>query len=311
MPSTVAHALVTFGTGLTLHALSAYRFTALHVFLLTLHATNGPDIGSVVEFLLSGIAPAFGTFFMNVVHSPLGYPFTLGLLWTKLGVFMSERDIRWAGRSSWYLQVVLRPDAWKKLPQGCLDEDVQERSERSLTFFRSWLITLAGALMHFRCDTIYENNGQDPLYKWILSTGYWLPGANDVIYPSVAIAFVCTLGGLLGSFAFIHTSLRTTLPLPLPQRLVQLLGDAQGRAIASAGVALCLAIGYVAFVTARLSIDPRIPAVGEEADLGVILFEAATGILPLVLCACSCPYFREGRSPVVHEDDTALEDRTS
>ncbi|KAJ3020577.1 hypothetical protein HKX48_000598 [Thoreauomyces humboldtii] len=320
MPSTVAHALTSFSSGMVLHALSYGRFTALHVFLIVLHSTNGPDIGSVVEFLLSSIAPAFGTFFMHVVHSPFGYPFTLGLLWVWLGVYLSRRDLRHGGASMLDFRIVMRvPEtqtAWRHMSDTSLDgggagqlstfdesrdddEDPDSDAPLSptadvssttfsegLTFFKSWLLAVAGCLLHFRLDTLYEDNGADPLYRAIIDTGYWLPGANDIIYRSVGVSFALSLGILIATHTIVHTSLRSTLP-GIPSRLRAVMQTWEGRVCVSAAVCAVVAVAYCLFVWSRLNINPRVPAVGEEADLGVILFEAATGLLPLALCAWS------------------------
>ncbi|KAJ3172542.1 hypothetical protein HDU88_005870 [Geranomyces variabilis] len=359
MPSTVAHALTTVGTGVALHAFSHGRFRALHVVLLVLHATNGPDIGSVFEFLMQPMNPTLGTRFMDVVHSPLGYPLTAGLGWVWVGMWLSRRDLVF-GRKGWRdFSIVMRREdddddesrerqrrrrrRWQRQrrrgqgrgpspalladgsdiglteagagaadaavnaaendeerpPDAATDEgddDVEdddneldvERDPTSLplTFWRSWCLALAGSLLHYRLDTLYENNGQTPTYRWIISTGYWLPGANDIIYPSVTLAFLLTLSTLIATFAITFTSLRTTLPLPRP--VASLLRTRPGRIWAVAGVAMVLSVAYCVFFWTRLRIEPRVPAVGEEADLGVLMFEAATTVLPLVLCGVAC-----------------------
>ncbi|KAI9088027.1 hypothetical protein DFS34DRAFT_481298 [Phlyctochytrium arcticum] len=379
MPSTVAHALVTFGTGLVLHTLSNKRFTALHIFLLTLHSTNGPDIGSVVEFLLQGFYPRLGTWFMQIVHTPIGYPLTLGLLWTFLGIWMSKKDLVWWG--GWCpIRVLPRSYAWNTVQERvggktyaggepsvdtetllnsedtdelgrsrdrryvrdlstAFDEqdldrhftdatppptpplprattiasspestrlkqmdnnlDMESISRRrhaifawsSLTFRTSWALAWAGGLLHFRMDTLYEDNGNDPLYRWIISTGYWEPGANDVIEPSVVLAFLCALGGLLFTFALLYTSLRDTVPLPQFARLYlwKIAQRPHGTARVMGFVTGGITVAYALFVWSRVRRDPRIPAVGEEADLGVLVFESITGILPLLFCLGSMP----------------------
>ncbi|KAJ3177309.1 hypothetical protein HDU87_004561 [Geranomyces variabilis] len=354
MPSTVAHALSTVGIGISLQAFSRGRFKALHVVLLVLHATNGPDIGSVFEFLMQPVNPTLGTRFMDVVHSPLGYPLTAGLGWVWVGMWLSRRDLVFGGKSWRDFSIVSRRDDdddddggdvrrrqrrhWRQRRRRGLarpadgsdiglteagagaadvavnagegDEEAQppamdattdesdsddgdneldvkrEPASLQLTFWRSWCLAQAGSLLHYRLDTLYENNGATPTYRWIISTGYWLPGANDIIYPSVTLAFLVTLTSLIATFAIAFTSLRTTLPLP--RRVNALLRTRASRIWAVAGVAMVLAVGYCVFFWTRLRIEPRVPAVGEEADLGVLMFEAATTVLPLVLCGMAC-----------------------
>ncbi|KAJ3153073.1 hypothetical protein HDU86_005371 [Geranomyces michiganensis] len=323
--------------------------------------TNGPDVGSLFEFLVHPINPVLATRFMDIVHSPLGYPVTAGLGWVWVGMWLSRRDLVFGGKTWRDFGVVLRQGGgdsqtgahrnrqrrWQRRQQRRLtppspalladgsdiglteagagaaeaavnntDEDEEHQSpidsataateddeyddhgeefnnerglatlEHPLTFWRSWSLALAGSLLHYRLDTLYENNGETPTYRWIISTGYWLPGANDIIYPSVTLAFLLSLGTLLITFAIAFTSLRTTLPLP--RRVSGLLRARAGRIWTVACVAIGVAIVYCVFFWTRLQIEPRVPAVGEEADLGVLLFEAATAVLPMVLCGVAC-----------------------
>ncbi|KAI8822429.1 uncharacterized protein EV422DRAFT_523958, partial [Fimicolochytrium jonesii] len=333
MPSTVAHALTSFALGLSLHIATRAAFSPLRIFLLVLHSTNGPDIGSLVEFLLSPLLPSLGTFIMQIVHHPIGYPLTMGWLSAHVGVWLDAREIRWvrgdggADVGEWRglrnLRVVRCDGVGDERHEAVAGEEDDQTDEAShslatdiesptslppphprapLTLPQSLALTVAGSLLHFRLDTLYEDAGETPLYRWIISTGYWGPGANDVIYTSVSIAFVAALSSLLGTLVVVYSpTLRNALPgaIPLlspPTRLTLRKGLAtpKGRATLCAGVALLVATTYWLFVAYRLYLTPpradgtRVPAVGEEADFGVIGFEAVTGVAPLALALWSC-----------------------
>ncbi|KAI8921408.1 hypothetical protein DFJ77DRAFT_162718 [Powellomyces hirtus] len=260
---------------------------------------------------------------MDIVHHPIGYALTAGLAWAWVGTWMSRVDVVFGGQSWRDVRIVSRvggrqwrrrrgrrrqddgndddgdefenDDAIGLAEEGGDNNDEEEEQTKDeldnsaglgsqhLTLLNSWLLCVAGSLLHFRLDTLYEGDGQTPEYRWILSTGYWLPGANDIIYPSVGLAFFFSLSTLITAMLIVHTSLRTTLPLPT--RVSALLATSEARLVVTAGTAMVVAVVYLFFVYSRMAIVPRVPAVGEEADFGVLVFEALTGILPLTLCA--------------------------
>ena len=303
MPSTIAHAFMGLFTGLTLQLMTEGRFTGTHILLFTINSCNGPgnfistvssslliharDIGSVIEWLFKGTV--FGSYVMSIVHSPL-YIISVGLLWAYIGVYISNYDFIIRNNN---LILFRKSETQHHLVSldGSTNQLKPMNNVGRLTFFKSWLLAVAGCFSHFLLDTVFEND--DPLYKFILNTGFWGPGANDV-QPAVAVAFILTLAALAIVMILIQSSINCA---PFGNRLK--------RAETSLVLIIVIMLLYLIFVGLRLTYIPRIPAgkssildidqlnlpfylVGEEADFGVIIFMFITSVLPLLLCYYSC-----------------------
>jgi hypothetical protein len=115
-----------------------------------------------------------------------------------------------------------------------------------LSFFQSWLLVVAGCFSHFLLDTLFEDH--DPLYLWILSTGYNGPNAN-AITPPVAAAFIMAISGIIIIMVLTQSSLAQGV---VPRGMTPTL--------ASHIAVLGLMVVYLVFVGIRLTIKPRIPA---------------------------------------------------
>ncbi|XP_024539039.1 uncharacterized protein LOC9653117 isoform X2 [Selaginella moellendorffii] len=128
----------------------------------------------------------------------------------------------------------------------------------------------AGSLSHFFLDNLFEENGHTKMLVWILSTGWW-QGAAPLDFMSVLIVgLLCSV--LLASFIYINRSIKTNHSQPL-------------RALASIAIVAAL---YTLWCAIRVYVMvPRLPAVGEEADLGVLVFLAIFFFAPHALCVAS------------------------
>jgi hypothetical protein len=269
MPSTIIHLTYSLLYGFGLYALSESKFNVTHVCILCLGATNGPDAGPMLEFLLTSI-PWIGGFIMDVVHRPFGFPLTLGVVYAVL--------TSWASQFS-----LVRNDGGFKLEKGA----------RRVRRWQSWIILLAGCLLHFQLDVPFEENGGDSMYKWILSTGYWerKDGENpNQVTPLLAFVFVVVIFGIILGLIKIWSAESL-------ERQV----DWQ-RFYASIKLISCTLIAYLFFIATRTFRSPKIPAVGEEADLGVGIFVLVFQLAPLYLCWTSYAFDILDKLPVHVQD---------
>ncbi|KAA8540840.1 hypothetical protein F0562_024803 [Nyssa sinensis] len=182
-------------------------------------------------------------------------------------------------------QRLLRPGSWLLLPvahchlrlswvsrillqKGFLDSI----SGVPLTRRQCFLLLSAGSLSHFFLDHLFEENGHSSMYTWILSTGWWegrAPVNPDAV---VVVGFLCTC--LVGGFIYINRA-----------KPLKSIGKQSNE---SAKLILIIASLYCLWCASQIYlVNPRRPAVGEEADLGVLLFLGIYFFLPHWLCIMS------------------------
>nr|KJB36998.1 hypothetical protein B456_006G187000 [Gossypium raimondii] len=139
-----------------------------------------------------------------------------------------------------------------------------------LCLFYSWAsgILVKRSLL----DSVSGENGKSSMYTWILSTGWWINRAPVNPDAVVVVGFLCTC--LIGGFIYIN---RVGLPKSTRKQSYQSMKLIM--IIASLYSFWCASQTYWA--------NPRRPAVGEEADLGVLVFLATYFLLPHGLCILS------------------------
>ncbi|KAL1083321.1 hypothetical protein V6Z11_D09G192300 [Gossypium hirsutum] len=115
-------------------------------------------------------------------------------------------------------------------------------------------------------------NGKSSMYTWILSTGWWINRAPVNPDAVVVVGFLCTC--LIGGFIYIN---RVGLPKSTRKQSYQ-----------SMKLIMIIASLYSFWCASQIYwANPRRPAVGEEADLGVLVFLATYFLLPHGLCILS------------------------
>lgn len=141
-----------------------------------------------------------------------------------------------------------------------------------LTRRQCFLLLSAGSLSHFFLDHLFEENGHSTMYTWILSTGWWKSRAPINPDAVVVIAVLCTI--LICGFIYINR--------------LKPLESLRKRTKRSSRLILTVAIVYCLWCTIQVYlVRPRRPAVGEEADLGVLVFLGIYFFLPYWLCILS------------------------
>lgn len=135
-----------------------------------------------------------------------------------------------------------------------------------------FLLIAAGSLSHFFLDHLFEENGHSTMYTWILSTGWWkgrAPINPDAVFV-VGLLCICLIGG----FVYINRVKHAKSVTETSNQSFFLI--------------LVIATLYCMWCASQIYLrNPPQPAIGEEADLGVIIFLAIYLFLPHGLCVLS------------------------
>ncbi|CAH9089960.1 unnamed protein product [Cuscuta epithymum] len=248
MPGPGPHMIYTLGSGLALMSTSNGHFSPHHCLTYSINAFFGPDIGSFCEWLSSTLG--LGGDLGSSIEPWIHDPFCYFLI---LGFPLSLLY-------SWASKFLLR--------KGFLDSI----SGVPLTKMQCFLLVAAGSLSHFFLDHLFEENGHSSMYTWILSTGWWKGRAPINPDAVVIISLLCIL--LIGGFVYIN---RVSPSKRIKKQCYQ-----SARLILAIASLYCLWCGSQIYV-----MNPRRPAVGEEADLGVLVFLGVYFFLPQWLCILS------------------------
>ncbi|PWA55319.1 hypothetical protein CTI12_AA429570 [Artemisia annua] len=248
MPGPGPHMMYALGTGQALMSISNGRFSPHHCIIYALNAFFGPDIGSFAEWLTSTVG--LGHVFGSSVETFVHDPLFYVVI---LGLPLS---LLYARVSRFFVN------------RGYLDSVTGV----GLTVKQCFLLISAGSLSHFFLDHLFEENGHSTMYTWILSTGWWegrAPVNPDAV---VVIGFLCTC--LIIGFIQINRV--------KPEKSIR------KQSTNSAKLLIAIASTYSLWCVSQIYlVNPRRPAVGEEADLGVIVFLAVYFFLPHSLCIMS------------------------
>ena len=145
---------------------------------------------------------------------------------------------------------------------------IDKLKKPKLSLFQCFVLITAGSYAHFLFDYVFDCNGYGSTYRWVLSTGSWNGTAyfdGWIIIPALLttlfIIFFLYLNNPPHKELFTHQIKNTALLLIIFSSL------------------------YLLYLYIRLQIG--IPAIGEEADFGVVLFSSIFLIFPLFLCVLS------------------------
>ena len=250
MPSSFVHIGFNLGYGILLMLATKGAFTPMHCLVLSFHGFLGPDIGSVLYWYFETSYPSFAHHAIQILHNVPGYALLIAP-WLSLIIYHISKRIL-AFKSS--------------------DDSNLEATSRPLTYKDCYFLAIAGCLFHFSIDHIFEEDGKDPFYRWILSTGYFIQPIPPISVLSLVICISCTLCLIYG-FIWIHITSTFISRQPLSTRMKYTF-DLFLTVFALYSVYL-----YVAHIVLGLE-----AVVGEEADLGVIAYIFAFHFCPILLC---------------------------
>ncbi|KAB5531998.1 hypothetical protein DKX38_018668 [Salix brachista] len=291
MPGPGPHLMYAMTSGLALTTLTSGRFSPHHTLIYTVNAFFGPDIGSFSEWLgsiLGSSLQLLGSSLADYIHDPFYYILILGLPLCVL--------------YTWVSKILLQ----RKLLDSASGVPLSRR--------QCFLLVSAGSFSHFFLDHLFEceilpndplkvyqnpgnifnvvtrhskgcgdgkvsggchnvqENGQSTVYTWIMSTGWWknrAPVNPDAVF---VVGFLCTC--LIGGFIYLNRV------KPLKSTRIQ--------SYKSLKLVLIIASLYCVWCGSQIyMVNPRRPAVGEEADLGVLVFLATYFFLPHWFCIMS------------------------
>ncbi|KAK2355727.1 hypothetical protein QL285_093112 [Trifolium repens] len=250
MPGPGPHLMYAMASGLGLTTLTNGRFSPHHTLTYTINSFFGPDIGSFSEWigsLLGGSADTVGSAVADLIHHPFYYILILGIPLS----FIYSRI------SSFLLHNHLLDSSLSKVP---------------LNKMQCFFLISAGSFTHFFLDHLFEENGKTTMYTWILSTGWWQSRAP--VNPDSVVVVIILCACLIGGFFYLN---RASSSNSIKKKSYQ-----------SMLLMIFIASLYCLWCTIQIYwITPRRPAVGEEADLGVLVFLAVYFFLPYGLCIMS------------------------
>ncbi|KAI4341404.1 hypothetical protein MLD38_026133 [Melastoma candidum] len=255
MPGPGPHMMYAMGTGVAMTALTNGRFTPHHALTYSLNAFFGPDIGSFSEWLGS-IASDLG--FLGSYPSSIGSALA-GFIHDPL-FYVLVLGIPLCLLYSWLSRLLLRTNLLDSV------------GGVPLSRYQCLLLIAAGSFSHFFLDHLFEDDGHSSMYTWILSTGWWKDRAP--VNPDAVFVIGILSISLIFGFVYIN---RGNSPKSINRRSYE-----------SLKLILVIGIFYCFWCASQIYwVKPRRPAVGEEADLGVLVFLTTYFFLPHGLCVLS------------------------
>ncbi|XP_050221992.1 uncharacterized protein LOC126672106 isoform X1 [Mercurialis annua] len=249
MPGPGPHLMYAMSSGVALTTITNGRFTPHHTLIYTINAFFGPDIGSFSEWAGSIIGPSAEQL-GSAITDYIHHPFFyIFILGFPLCVFYS-----------WVSKVLIQ----RKI--------LDSVSGIPLSRKQCLLLVSAGCLSHFFLDHLFEENGHSSVYTWILSTGWWKNRAPVNPDAVIVVGILCKL--LIGGFIYINRV--------KPLKLIRKQSHQSFKLILFTATLYCLWCASQIYL-----VNPRRPAVGEEADLGVLVFLAIYLFLPHSFCVMS------------------------
>ena len=249
MPSAFVHIGFNLGYGALIMLATKGSFTPMHCLVLAFNGFLGPDIGSVLHWYFESTSPTLAHYSIQIVHNALGY-MVLIAPWLSLILFYLSKRI-FTFKSS--------------------NESV-EISSRPLTYKECYYLSIAGCLFHFNIDHLFEENGNDAFFRWILSTGYFTQPTPPISLLSITIISSLALCLVYG-FVWIHISSTYIAKQAFHIRMKY-----------TFDLFMMIFGIYLVYLYISQTILNQVAVVGEEADLGVMVFIVVFHFAPILLC---------------------------
>lgn len=246
MPSPFIHVSFSLGLGSLLMAATKGNFTPIHCLVLTTNGFFGPDMGAFLNWYFELISPDLAGRAMIWIHNSIGYILLIAPLMSFLLSHTTKRFATWMNAI-----------------------EVGTNTNVVLNVRDCYLLAIAGCLFHFQIDHVFEEDGHDSFYRWVLSTGHFRKNMPPLSPLAICYVSLCTLA-LVGGFIWIHLFSGT--------------GGRLARMRETFGLFVYIFIAYGMFLFIAQYILNVKAVVGEEADLGVLLFVTVFHFAPFILC---------------------------
>ena len=106
------------------------------------------------------------------IHHSIGYIVIVGPLLSILLSYLTKKLVIWHDNNSKVQSNCLRRSNANS--DECLTQVVDSVDDKAsiiaLNLKECYYLAIAGCLLHFQIDHLFEENGQDQFYLWILST---------------------------------------------------------------------------------------------------------------------------------------------
>jgi hypothetical protein len=161
---------------------------------------------------------------------------------------------------------------WRKLTQLSMDtvdgkKKIVKIKENQLSLEKCFMLVVAGGFSHFFIDYLFDGAGRSKTFLWVINTGYW----NDPYFDAWIIIPIILLIGFILIFLQINKNRNEATRYEEWKKSVILL--------------IIYIVLFEIYLGVRISMG--LPALGEEADFGVIIFLGVFLFFPLILCLLS------------------------
>lgn len=239
------HFVFGFGIGLLLMFSTRGRFSNKHLFIFAFTNYIGPDFGTIFWFFF-GQTEGVSNLFGSII---------LEFFHTLYG---------WALISLIYAGIAMKFSTYNlmKNKKNLLNIEWIKREEESLSFLQCYEVCYAGGVFHLFIDILSHKGNK--IYEWYIGTGAW--EGNYIIWLFIPYGIIW-----ISVFYFGYIILSSAINKP--------------ENIKAMYMAILLSIATFIFAVLLFYAKYILgwPAIGEEADAGLIVFFSIYFFLPFVL----------------------------
>ncbi|GAU19657.1 hypothetical protein TSUD_185730 [Trifolium subterraneum] len=301
MPGPGPHLMYAMASGLGLTTVTNGRFSPHHTLTYTINSFFGPDIGSFSEWLGSlfgGPADTVGSAVADLIHHPFYYILILGIplsfIYSRISSFLLHNHLLDSSLSKVSLTkmqcfLLISAGSFTHFFLDHLFEvresvtaictgpvqrmfNLRDSDGQFVMALTEWDYPkmdvregeAVAPCLNMRLNGLKEN-GKTTMYTWILSTGWWQSRAP--VNPDAVVVVIILCACLIGGFFYLNRASSSN--------------SIRKKSYQSMLLMIFIASLYCLWCTIQIyGIIPRRPAVGEEADLGVLVFLAIYFFLP-------------------------------
>lgn len=259
------HFVFGFGIGLLLMVSTRGRFSNKHLFIFAFTNYIGPDFGTIFWFFL-GQKDGVSNLFGTII---------LELFHTLHG---------WALMSLIYAIIAMKFSEYNliKNNKNVLNIEWVKREDERLNFLQCYELCYAGGVFHLFIDILSHKGNR--IYEWYISTGSWDGNYITWFFIPYGIIWIVV-------FYFGYIILSAALDKPENIKVIYM-----AILLSIATFIFALLLFYAKFILGW-------PAIGEEADAGLIFLFAVYFFLPFVLLVHSYNKNEMKNWEKIEEDD--------